>query len=71
MTTVRTLFAFAALAALLNMSPANAMGNSGNQATTNKQASQTCTQTQIEALRKEIAELKAQVNQGKTLAEAK
>jgi TolA-binding protein len=68
----RTVFAFAlaALAAVLHTAPASAMGNSGTrtpmaeprtQATERPGQTEAVAQSQIEALRKELAELKAQL----------
>lgn len=72
----RTAFAFAlaTLGAALHTAPANAMGHSGvpasmagtsAQATERQSPAQTETQTQIEALRKEMAEIKAQMSMAK------
>jgi hypothetical protein len=70
-------FALAALVAALHIAPANAMGRSGSPTSTpepqaKEPSSQTGaeTQVQIEALRKELAELKAQLTMGKVAATA-
>jgi hypothetical protein len=76
----RTVFAFAlaTLGTALHTAPASAMGHSGvpasmagagAQATERQSPAQTEMQTQIDALRKEMAELKAQMSVAKVAAD--
>ncbi|MDD5503241.1 MAG: hypothetical protein PHH26_07245 [Candidatus Thermoplasmatota archaeon] len=76
----RTVFAFAlaTLGTALHTAPANAMGHSGvpasmagasAQATEHQSPTQTEMQTQIDALRKEMTEIKAQMSMAKVAAD--